>query len=251
MNNGSPNATASPAPDRNTVDGPLDVPPVVEIPLAVVTALAHELRNTLGPIRTATYLLRASTGGDAQALWALDLVDRQVQAISAATDELTDLVRLARGTLELAFDPIDLADVLDAAASICGAALAERRQSLVPTRPVYPVAVSGDRGRLIESFAALLRAASRAAPIETTISIAVERGASTAIAAIGAAGSERGSDSNGFAASVSLALARGIIERHRGEVAATGRAQFEVRLPLVDQQREAMPTAKPRLLSDD
>jgi len=227
--------------------------PSPEIPLATLTALAHELRNALGPVRTATYLLRASTGADAQALWALDLIDRQAQAMASAIDALTDLLRLARGTLELAGEPVDLGDALDAAAAACTAELAEKRQSAEWERPAVRVPLSGDRARLVQSFATLVRTASNAAPAGSRIAIALSRKGLEANIAIGALdepgsaalapsesavqqapGSANLPGSAHLSANVALMLARGIVERHGGDVTASGRSRFDVRLPLAD-----------------
>jgi nitrogen-specific signal transduction histidine kinase len=229
-----------------------------EIPLAALTAFAHEMRNALGPVRTATYLLRASTGSDAQALWALDLIDRQAMAMATAIDALTDLVRLARGTLQFAWEAVDLGEALEAAAAACAMELAEKRQSLVWNRPAVPVALSTDRVRLIQSFAALMQAASNAAPAASRIVVALgarEREANIAIgsaldatnAAPSAADGDPGSglsagdgdagsaySAGKLAANVSLALAQRLIERLGGATSATGPARFEVRLPLAD-----------------
>ena len=90
----------------------------------------HEMRNALGPVRTATYLLRASANDDAQAQWALDLIDRQVQAITMSIDELADFARITRGALELQSEPMDFRDVLDSAASACAVTMTEKRQTL-------------------------------------------------------------------------------------------------------------------------
>ena len=120
-------------------------------PDLVQPAFAHELRNALGPLRTAAHLLRASVRDDAQGQWALDLIDRQVHSISASIDELADLARAMRGSLPLGSDLIDLGETLDSAASACTKALTEKRQTLRWTRPVDRMTVLGDSARLVRA----------------------------------------------------------------------------------------------------
>jgi len=228
--------------------------PSREIPIDAITAFAHDLRNALGPVRTATYLLRASTSSDAQAVWALDLIDRQAQAIATAVDELTDLVRIARGTLELIAEPVDLGDTLDAVVSPSAPGLAEKRQSLAWKRPAAPVTVSGDRARLVQTFAALVRATSNMGIAGSVIAVALDRNDRDASITIGeqsdapanaALGThapvDQGNDVTEarprwgqLSGSVGLVLAQAILRRHGGAVTARHPSGFEIRLPLAD-----------------
>lgn len=229
------------------------------VPGPLLAAFAHEMRNALGPVRTAAYLLRASTT-DAQAQWALDLIDRQVQAITASIDELADLARLTHGTLELGAQPIAFDDLLDGAESACATALAERRQLVDWARSAGPIAVRGDRVRLTQALGAVLRATSRATQTGSRIRIAVvceaaevatviegtpdapsgaipmqsstpdtPSGAIPAPAPTGAAANT----GPHFAGNVGLTLATEIVARHGGTLTASGRSRFAIRLPVI------------------
>ena len=209
-------------------------------------ALAHELRNALGPVRTAAYLLRASVRDDTQAQWALDLIDRQVLSITAAIDELADLARLRRGTLELGSDVVDLREALDMAASACATALAEKRQALDWTRPADRIAVRGDPERLAQALAAVLRATSSGAVAGTRIS--VQTGCTDAQVGIHIGETPEGepratragdnatapSAATVLAASIGLTLAQGIFGQLGGSLAARVGPRFAIRLPLSD-----------------
>ena len=240
MGNGSNRDPGSSPPDSDD-PGRHGASGIPDPPLA---AFAHEMRNALGPVRTAAYLLRASTT-DAQAQWALDLIDRQVQVIAASIDELADLARLARGTLELASQPIAFDDVLDGAAAACTSALAERRQVLDWARSIGTVTVRGDGVRLTQALSAVLRAISRATQTGSRIRIAVAR--ETGEVAIAIEGmTDAASDgiamqsptavaaNTGSRASwsVGLTLAREIVARHGGTLSASSGSRFALRLPV-------------------
>lgn len=242
MGNGSPRITGS-SEDGSGDHGRRSSP---GIPDALLTAFAHEMRNALGPVRTAAYLLRASTSDDAQARWALDLIDRQLQAMTASIDELADLARLGRGALELESEPMDFSEVLDSAASACAAVLAEKRQTLEWTRPATRIPVCGDRVRLIQALSAVLRTTSRAALAGSRIPVHVDRAAAEVATTVGGTShipidavatrsdghSAASEASTPTSASVGLALAQAIVARHGGALIAIGRSRFAIRLPL-------------------
>lgn len=215
-----------------------------EVPLG---AFAHELRNALGPLRTAAHLLRANVRDDAQAQWALDLIDRQVHSIAVSIDELADLARVMRGALHLGSDLVDLAEAVESAASACATTLTERRQTLRWTRPADRVAVRGDSARLAQALAAVLCTMSRTAAAGSQISVRLNRArpdvgvifetseiAPAEAAGRADAGSGAYSDTRvpSLAASIALNLARGIFALHGGSLNAAGGARFAIRLPL-------------------
>jgi PAS domain S-box-containing protein len=80
-----------------------------------LATLAHELRNPLAPIRQAARILRAETATEAQKRWCQDVIDRQVQHMALLIDDLLDIARVSRGTLELRIETTELAAVIEAA----------------------------------------------------------------------------------------------------------------------------------------
>ena len=205
---------------------------------ALLAAFAHELRNALGPVRTAAHLLRASVRDDTHAQWALDLIDRQVHSITDSGDELADVVRINRGTLELATGVVDIIAALDSAASACSTTLAERRQALEWTRTAHRLTVRGDAMRLAQALAAVLGAASRTAVAGSRISVQTDRSdveVEIRIREISESDPHGDDDSTlgrALLATTGLALARGIFALHGGSLCAAGRSQFTMRLPL-------------------
>src|SRR6185312_5970548 len=80
-----------------------------------LATLAHELRNPLAPIRQAAMISQAARATDAQKRWSHDVISRQVQHMSLLLDDLLDVSRITRGTLELRMEMVDLAAVVEAA----------------------------------------------------------------------------------------------------------------------------------------
>jgi len=211
----------------------------------LLTAFAHEMRNVLGPVRTAAYLLRAGAGEGTQAQWALDLIDRQVQAITALLDELADYSKLARGALELQRQSIDFRDVLDGAISVCTVTLDERRQALKWTRPAVGIPVRGDRARLIHAVSAALRSTSGGTATGSAIPIRVDLSATEVVTAIGEAAVPPAPDTAAHTDALSparddfvplpkvgLSLAQAVVERHGGALIVLDPSRFVIRLPL-------------------
>ena len=95
-----------------------------------LATLAHELRNPLAPIRQAAKVARAPTANEAQVRWAHDVIERQVQNMARLLDDLLDVSRITRGTMEIRKELIELQEVLDAAIEIARPAIEARHHSL-------------------------------------------------------------------------------------------------------------------------
>ena len=80
-----------------------------------LATLAHELRNPLAPIRQATMISMSSSASEEQKRWSHEVITRQVHHMSLLLDDLLDISRITRGTLELRTEMTDLASVVDAA----------------------------------------------------------------------------------------------------------------------------------------
>src|SRR3984885_14424451 len=80
-----------------------------------LATLAHELRNPLAPIRQAALISKSPTATDAEKRWSHEVISRQVHHMALLLDDLLDISRITRGTLELRTEMTDLAAVVDAA----------------------------------------------------------------------------------------------------------------------------------------
>jgi PAS domain S-box-containing protein len=70
--------------------------------------LAHELRNPLGPMLNATYLLRMPDLEAEAAGHAREILDRQVRHMARLLDDLLDVSRITRGKVDLVREPVDV-----------------------------------------------------------------------------------------------------------------------------------------------
>jgi PAS domain S-box-containing protein len=116
---------------------------------AFLATLAHELRNPLAPIRYATQLLKPGTPTE-MAADARRMIERQLAHMARLLDDLLDVSRITRGTLEIRRDTLDLRATLrhaiDAARPLAEAVEHDIRVEL----PNDPLPVSGDETRLAQ-----------------------------------------------------------------------------------------------------
>ena len=94
--------------------------------------LAHELRNPLAAIRSATDLLR-NPNGDVR--WAADVLDHQVRHLTRLVDDLLDVSRITRGQVVLRKTPADLGAILARAVEMSRPFVQSRRHSMTVSEP--------------------------------------------------------------------------------------------------------------------
>ncbi len=80
-----------------------------------LATLAHELRNPLAPIRNAVQILKAKGLPYAELQWARGVLDRQLQIMTRLLEDLLDVSRISRNSLELRKERVDLAAIVNAA----------------------------------------------------------------------------------------------------------------------------------------
>ena len=118
--------------------------------------LAHELRNPLGPIRHAVKILRARAPNPEELAWATGIIDRQTEHMTRLVDDLLDVARISRGTIELRRERVDIAAVLKSAVEATRAVVERSRHQLKVTVPTQPLYVEGDVTRLTQIVTNLL-----------------------------------------------------------------------------------------------
>lgn len=77
--------------------------------------LAHELRNPLAGISAAIELLGLVENDPAQLAQIRDICRRQIGNLTRMVDDLLDVSRISRGTVELRREPLDLRDIVESA----------------------------------------------------------------------------------------------------------------------------------------
>ena len=125
-----------------------------------LATLAHELRNPLAPIRQAAKVARAPAATESQVRWAHDVIERQVQNMARLLDDLLDVSRITRGTMEIRKELVELQAVVDAAIEIARPAVEARQHALSVEYPT-DTQLYADPLRLAQVIANLLTNAAK------------------------------------------------------------------------------------------
>jgi two-component system, sensor histidine kinase len=124
--------------------------------------LAHELRNPLAAIVSSLPLLSRREAADNTERTARDLIKRQTVHLNRLVDDLLDVARVTQGKIELRWEAVDLAALLQrVGTSVQQTKTVLRRQGFHLSVPAEPVYVRGDATRLEQVFANLVDNASK------------------------------------------------------------------------------------------
>jgi signal transduction histidine kinase len=126
-----------------------------------LATLAHELRNPLAPMRAGVEVLRRKASGPPEVPWALDVMDRQVRAMTRMIEDLMDVSRINQGRIEFRQEVVDLSDVLDDAIETVRPKVDEARHRFSITWSERSILVKADRARLGQAFTNLLNNAAK------------------------------------------------------------------------------------------
>jgi PAS domain S-box-containing protein len=221
--------------------------------------LSHELRNPLAPIKNSVYILERTEAGSEQARRAQVIIGRQVDQLARLVDDLLEVTRITRGKVRLRPERLDLDELVRRAVEDHRALFDRAGVRLELELAETPLTVEGDRTRLAQVAGNLLNNAAKFTPPGGRVSVSVRRegGDGTApraaftVADTGVGltpdvaahlfepfmQAERSLDRAGGGLGLGLALVKGMVELHGGEVsvASAGPGQgseFTVRLPL-------------------
>ena len=183
---------------------------------------------------------------------------RQVSHLEHLVDDLLDISRITRGSIELRREEILLTEVLASAVESARPHIdAQAHKLVIDVRPTVPVIIEGDRQRLAQIFSNLLANSAKYTDREGTITLTLDCQGSEAVVSVrdtgigiplhaleqvfemfsrvapGGARSERGSG-------IGLALVRALTQLHGGSVSASSQGPgtgsvFTVRLPVVQK----------------
>jgi PAS domain S-box-containing protein len=218
-----------------------------------VAMLAHELRNPLAPIRSATHVIgRIAT--DPTVRRARDIVERQVSHLAHLLDDLLDVARITRGKIELLRRPVSLETAVEEAVDATRTLIESKAHTVSVAFPDGPVAVEADPTRLVQILGNLVNNAAKYTPPRGTIHVTGRREGAWGVLAVRDNGigippamlahvfdlfsqvDPSFSRAEG-GLGVGLTLVRSLVELHGGTVTARsegkGRgSEFVVRLPL-------------------
>jgi signal transduction histidine kinase/CheY-like chemotaxis protein len=245
-----------------------------------LATLAHELRNPLAPIRQAAQITSTANADESQKAWAHDVITRQVQNMSLLLEDLLDISRITRGTLELRKRHATLAHIIESAVETARPAIDAKRHRLDVVLPAENLELDVDPLRLSQVLSNLLTNAAKytdpegkvhlhAATRDGEVVIRVSDDgigiAADALPRIFTMFSQVASSRSGGGLGIGLALSRGLVEMHGGQLTAQSAglghgSEFIVRLPLhpapdvprdVQKPQPANPRRRRVLVADD
>jgi PAS domain S-box-containing protein len=215
--------------------------------------LAHELRNPLAPIRQASAISKAAAATEDQKRWSHEVIDRQVHHMALLLDDLLDISRVTRGTLELRPQMTDLASIVETATETARPLIEAKRHALRIELPDERAAFAADPLRLAQVLSNLLTNAAKYTDPEGEIRLRATCSADTVTFSVADNGIgippdalqevfamfsqvKSTSDRSEGGLGIGLALAKGLVHLHRGtlEVISEGPgrgSEFVVKLP--------------------
>jgi signal transduction histidine kinase len=125
-----------------------------------LATLAHELRNPLAPLRTGLDLLLLQVEQTPTVARTLSAMNRQLDHVVRLIDDLVDVARINRGTLEMRKERVDLSSVIDRAIETSRPAFTRRNQS-VTLEAAAPFWAFVDPTRILQIVGNLLSNASK------------------------------------------------------------------------------------------
>jgi PAS domain S-box-containing protein len=217
--------------------------------------LAHELRNPLAPIRTIAHVLARGDATDPAAVRRHgELLKRQASQLARLLDDLLDVARITRGTIELRKEILPLASIVEHAIEAVQPLLTLKRQNVSVSPAVPELFVEADEVRLTQLFSNLLKNASKYSGERMIIEITIEREGDYARVRVRDRGvgidpellphifdlfmqADRTLDRTDGGLGVGLTVARHLVELHGGTITAHSSglqhgSEFVVRLPL-------------------
>lgn len=216
--------------------------------------LGHELRNPLAPLSTATHIIRR-LAPDPRIDGALQIIARQVAALTRLADDLMDVTRLETGKVEPQLQRMDLCRFLQEAVAGLQETAAGRRLALVTLFPASALEVNMDESLMQRLVLNLLGNAIKYTPEGGTIWVKVVQEGTDIVFRVEDTGigiapdvlprifelftQERSaSDMVPGGLGVGLAMVREIAELHGGSVQARSAgeghgSEFTVRLPAI------------------
>lgn len=138
-----------------------------------IAMLGHELRNPLAPIKTALSLMSMQfpdVAGKERAI-----IERQVQHMVRLVDDLLDIARITRGTVELKRSVVELSEVVAKAVETASPLFEQRRLLLNVHVAPTGLLILADLFRLSQVVANLLTNAAKFSDIGAEVSVIATR----------------------------------------------------------------------------
>jgi signal transduction histidine kinase/CheY-like chemotaxis protein len=226
--------------------------------LSILGVLGHELRNPLAPLGNALQVLKLSGTEPAVVERARLLMERQHKVLTRLVNDLLDLPRLSQGKMQIRSERLDLRALVNEVIEDRRAAFEEVGVQLKAELPGDAIHTMGDALRLTQVVGNLLGNAAKFTNRGGEVVVGLSRHSDRPVAVLTVRDTGIGIDAavlpkifeafvqaeNGFDRSrgglgLGLALVRGIVELHGGEVLAMSEgigsgSEFIVELPLIE-----------------
>jgi PAS domain S-box-containing protein len=221
----------------------------------LVSTVSHELRTPLASIRGFVELMLMREFSAEERREFLEILEKEIRRLGKLIDDFLDLQRLEAHGPKYRFEPLDLRDILEHAATVVAASSAEHRLAL--DLPSEPLPVRADRDRLEQAVLNLLSNAFKYSPDGGVVHLRGSRADGRAVVQVRDEGigmspetlerlftkfyradntSTRGIGGTGLG----LALVKEIATAHGGEVAARGElghgSELTLALPLLEEE---------------
>jgi PAS domain S-box-containing protein len=222
-----------------------------------LATLAHELRNPLAAISTATTVLGVAADDPSRVRQMAATIERQSSQLVRLIDDLLDVTRISRGKIKLDRKAVDIAGIVGRVVEDAHPACEAKQLELQVHLPESPLMVDADAVRMSQVVNNLLENALKFTPPGGTIAASVARESGNAVIRIADTGIgipeehrsrifemftqvEDWPNQRSGGLGIGLSLTKSIVDLHGGEVEAkSGGAgkgsEFIVRLALCDR----------------
>ena len=223
--------------------------------------LAHELRNPLAPIRSSLALLEPTGRSDAAVERVRGILERQVGHMVRLVDDLMEVSRITRGTIELRRQRLELAEAIRSSLETSEPLIQRAGLRLALQLPPEPLYVDADPVRLTQIISNLLNNAAKYSDRSREVRLTASRENGHAVVSVRDFGvgipadmlervfdmftqvpsEDRGGQSG---LGIGLTLVRSLVQLHGGSIDAASEgpgkgSTFTFRLPIVEAPARA------------
>lgn len=227
-----------------------------------LAVLAHELRNPLAPIRMGIEIMKRSDDKTMHQE-ARAIIERQTDQIVRLVDDLLDVSRITRGTINLYKEPLTLAEVMTMALEAAKPLMAEKNHQLLLGLPVRDIHLEGDKTRLCQVFLNLLTNAAKYSNSGSKVTVSAELEGREVVVRVQDTGIglapealhkvfdlfarvDSGEAAKQEGLGIGLHLVKRLVEMHGGSISVSSPglgqgSEFAVRLPVIINDLQAIP----------